>query len=327
MVITRSRATHNSAGGAGGAVFQQGQYGSITRTHFDGNRAAGAGGAIAGGATIVLSTVAGNQAGANGGGIDGGASIANSTVAGNQSGANGGGIAFSSNELGFISNSTISGNRAASSGGGIHTLAGPPYYDPTRPGLGVENSTIANNRADADGGGIGASGGSSTTELSSVTVARNLADADSAAGGLGGGLYQGAGDVISARNTIVALNVLGAGATGPDCFNASAGFDSVGHNLIGDADGCTGFDASGDLIGGPLRLGKLADNPTKGLPSRRVSGWCRGKPCGLTKTIALRRGSRAINRAGSDAPTKDQRGVRRGKKPDIGAYERAGKKR
>ena len=122
------------------------------------------------------------------------------------------------------------------------------------------NSTIANNRAGGDGGGIGASGGSSTTELSAVTVARNLADADSVGGGLGGGLYQGAGDVISVANTIVALNALGAGATGPDCFNASTGFDSLGHNLIGDVDGCTGFDAPGDLIGGPLRLGKLADN-------------------------------------------------------------------
>ena len=195
----------------------------------------------------------------------------------------------------------------------------------------MENSTIANNRADGDGGGIGAFGGSSTTELIAVTVARNLANADSVGGGLGGGLYQGAGDVISVQNTIVALNALGAGATGPDCFSASAGFDSVGHNLIGNADGCTGFDAAGDLIGGPLKLGKLADNPTKGLPSRRVSGWCRWNPCGLTKTIALMPGSRAIDRADPNASPRvvsvDQRHVKRDKKPDIGAYERVAKKR
>ena len=174
------------------------------------------------------------------------------------------------------------------------------------------NSTIANNRAGGDGGGIGAFGGDSTTELIAVTVARNLADADSAGGGLGGGLYQGAGDVISVQNTIVALNALGTGATGPDCFNASTGFDSLGHNLIGNADGCTGFDAPGDLIGGPLKLGKLADNG------------------GPTKTIALMRGSRAIDRADPNAPPRvvigDQRHVKRDKKPDIGAYERVGKK-
>ena len=104
------------------------------------------------------------------------------------------------------------------------------------------------------------------------------------------------------------LNALGAGATGPDCFNASAGFDSLGHNLIGDATGCTGFDAPGDLFGGALKLGKLAGNG------------------GPTKTIALKQGSRAINGADSKAPPKDQRGVKRGKKPDIGAYERVAKK-
>ncbi len=316
LVITRSRATHNSAGGDGGAVSQPHVSATYTRTHLDGNRASGAGGAIstAGasgcctGVGITNSTVVGNRSGADGGGIDGGAGIIDSTVAGNQSGANGGGIAFSGNELGSISNSTISGNRAAFSGGGIHTLAGtPPVGDP-RPGLRVGNSTIANNRAGGDGGGIGAFGGDSTTELIAVTVARNLADADSVGGGLGGGLYQGAGDVISVQNTIVALNALGAGATGPDCFNASTGFDSLGHNLIGNVDGCTGFVAPGDLIGGPLRLGKLADNG------------------GPTKTIALKRGSRAIDRRGPRCSPRvvigDQRDVKRDKKPDIGAYER-----
>ena len=60
--------------------------------------------------------------------------------------------------------------------------------------------------------------------------------------------------------------------------------------------------------GGALKLGKLATNG------------------GPTKTVALKKGSRAINHAGPDAPELDQRGVKRGKKPDIGAYERVKKK-
>ncbi|MGZ5334356.1 MAG: choice-of-anchor Q domain-containing protein, partial [Solirubrobacterales bacterium] len=186
-------------------------------------------------------------------------------------------------------------------------------------GISVENSTIADNRAGGDGGGIGAFGensspfgGNSTTRLNGVTVARNLADSDSAGGGLGGGLYLGGGldglDAISVRNTIVALNAVGAGASGRDCFNASASFGSLGHNLIGDPTGCAGFDAAGDLFGGALKLGKLAGNG------------------GPTKTIALKRGSRAINHAGSGVPKHDQRGVKRDKKPDIGAYERVATK-
>jgi hypothetical protein len=296
--IINSRATSNSAGGNGGMASVDGVATEVRRTHLSGNRAAGAGGAIFSATNYDSKTL-----------------IYQSIVAGNESGAYGGGLAIN----GAVYNSTVSGNRAASSGGGIHT----GYR-----GLTVVSSTIANNRAGGDGGGIGVgpfgvgggageAPGPSTTELNGVTVARNVADSDSAGGGLGGGLYQSGGDVISdqggagvisVRNTIVALNVLGAGASGRDCFNASAGFDSLGHNLIGDATGCTGFDAAGDLIGGRLKLGKLAGNG------------------GPTKTVALGPGSRAINGADSKAPPKDQRGVKRRKKSDIGAYERVAKK-
>jgi hypothetical protein len=87
----------------------------------------------------------------------------------------------------------------------------------------------------------------------------------------------------------------------------SAAFFSLGHNLIGNPDGCTGFGAT-DLSGGKLGLGKLADNG------------------GPTKTIALMKGSRAIGHGDPDAVRVDQRGVKRDKKPDIGAYERRAKK-
>jgi len=42
---------------------------------------------------------------------------------------------------------------------------------------------------------------------------------------------------------------------------------------------------------------------------------------GPTKTHALRRSSRAIDKGPPDAPRKDQRGVRR-RDPDIGSFER-----
>ena len=43
---------------------------------------------------------------------------------------------------------------------------------------------------------------------------------------------------------------------------------------------------------------------------------------GPTKTVALKKGSPAIGKAGSSPPKCDQRGVKRDAKPDIGAYER-----
>ncbi len=183
----------------------------------------------------------------------------------------------------------------------------------------VEDSTIANNRADGVGGGIGSFGESgvpsahSTIELDAVTVAYNVAN-EGRCRCAGGGLYEGAGNVISARNTIVALNSLASGGTaGRDCDSfASEGLHSLGHNLIGDRIGCAGFGVAGDLFGGPLRLGRLADNG------------------GPTRTIALMRGSRAIDRGDPTAPPGvvlvDQRGVKRDKKPDIGAYERTRKR-
>ena len=154
-------------------------------------------------------------------------------------------------------------------------------------------------------------------ELDHVTVARNQAwtgldTEEGTHGGSGGGIFTARGDSLSIHNTVVALNTVATRqghAVASDCslFFDSAPFLSLGHNLIGTANGCTGFGAS-DLFGGKLGLGKLADNG------------------GPTKTIALMKGSRAIGRAEPDALRVDQRGVKRGKKPDIGAYERRAKK-
>ncbi len=195
-----------------------------------------------------------------------------------------------------IIDSTISGNKSNGNGGGVSLSSAAR--------VNVTNSTIANNRANGSGGGI-ATLNSSVARLNAVTVARNVADKDGGGGGFGGGLFQGAGSTIRVENTLVALNTVNfPGATGFDCYNETTDFDSQGHNLLTDDNGCTGFDGPGDLVRANPKLGQLADNG------------------GPTKTIALRKDSPAIDRGGSDAPARDQRGVKRGGHPDIGAYER-----
>ena len=282
-----------------------------------GNAAAGDGGAVyvdgSPGKLLPIDSVRAthNSAGGSGGAFFGtGLAIRYSTVANNRSGSQGGGIALSGpGSRGAVLWSTVSGNRAALSGGGIHTTAQGSGAAPGERGLFVSDSTIANNRAGGNGGGIAASGGNSTSVLSGDTIARNAAGA----GQRGGGLYQGNGDAIDVQNTILALNLAGARAS--DCFGESNGLASQGHNLIGNAGGCFGFGAAGDLFGGRLALGRLANNGG-------ALHWTYGRPL---KTIALGRGSRAIDHA-LHTSAFDERGVARGTKQDIGAYERVVKR-
>ena len=318
-IHSKSRLVDNVADGNGGAfattLSEPLFNGGMSTVLIKGNHAAGSGGAL-----YVESAprrflpmdrlrITHNTAGGSGGALFGsGFSIRYSTIADNRSGENGGGIALSGTGSSGFDWSTVSGNRAALSGGGVYTTApggGPVAGDR---GLFAAISTIANNRAGADGGGIAAPGGRSTTDLESVTLARNGV----AAGRLGGGLYLGDGDTVSVRNTILALNL--AGSTASDCSGGSS-VDSRGHNLIGDAHGCLGFD-TGDLFGGRLGLGKLADNGG-------ARHWTYGRPL---RTIALLRGSRAIDHAFESASGIDERGVDRGDRTDIGAYERVTKR-
>ena len=313
LQVSKSRLKKNSATGDGGALFMDGQadrvLAEVTKTRATHNRAGGAGGMAAltneAGIKISRGYVADNRATGVGGGIYSqqgnqeslAVGIDRSTITGNESGASGGGLATSFTE---VTNSTISANRAANDGGGI--VARIPAKTGGAMSVQVENSTIANNAAGASGGGVSADSGFASARLVATTVVRNTA-------GQGGGLYQGSGDTLAVQNTIVALNRSGAPASGPDCFAATAGFPSQGHNLIGDPSGCGGFTAPGDQIGGALKLGKPADNG------------------GPTKTVNLKSGSRAINAADPTAlPPQvvrvDQRGVRRDNRPDIGAYER-----
>ncbi len=256
-----------------------------------GKTSSGSGGGIEldhGSLGLAKSAVSGN-AGFNGGGIEtsGPLTISKSTISGNSSAAGCcGGIYSNSGGAATINRSTISGNFADGCCGGIGTEGDL---------LSVTNSTIAGNVTNGSGGGVN----SGATLLNSVTVVRNRAEANDIGTGDGGGIYRFEGSFV-VRNSIVALNTVGQGGGSPDCFGS---FSSAGVNLLTSLSGCTGFGPPNILTSDP-KLGSLKNNG------------------GPTKTIALLKRSPAINHAGSGAPSRDQRGVKRGKHPDIGAYEK-----
>lgn len=133
-------------------------------------------------------------------------------------------------------------------------------------------------------------------DILNSTIAFNGASA------IGGGIWT-TGPAPSITNTIVANNTATAG---PD---VSGTVISLGHNLIGDGAGSTGFGATGDQVGVDPLLGPLADHG------------------GPTWTCVLLADSPAIDGAEtSSAPAVDQRGIARpyGAAADIGAYERTG---
>ncbi|MGZ5359740.1 MAG: choice-of-anchor Q domain-containing protein [Solirubrobacterales bacterium] len=309
----KSRATHNRSGGAGGAIFSYCGL-DVGSSYIGDNSARGPGGGIFSPGMTVPPEATTSDPSEWGSSLE----MSQSTVTGNRSGSYGGGIAFDAGSGGSTSRSTISGNAASTSGGGIGIAA--PTAKPAVT-VGVENSTLANNTAGRDGGGIGSNdpttlfGSHATVALDHVTIARNQANTALVSGvqraGLGGGLYEEDEDNFTVHNTLVALNTV-ATFHKPQASDCATPFGnpitSLGHNLVGNPVGCNGFGAAGDLFGGKLKLGKLADNG------------------GPTKTIALMKGSRAIGHGDPDAVRVDQRGVKRDKKPDIGAYERRAKK-
>jgi CSLREA domain-containing protein len=270
---------------------------TLTDCTVSGNTGGGGGGGFfAQTATVTRCTVSGNVA-TFGGGIDAGTvTLTNSTVSGNTAASDSGGI--NANDV-TLTNCTVSGNAAVSgSGGGINA-----------PRVTLTNCTVSGNVAGTTGGGIADSDGGT---LLNCTVAENVAH-------VGGGLFYGAGLTFSVKNTIVALNLVDVGGTGPD---VNGFFTTGGHNLIGDGTGGDGFTngTSGDIVGtdaSPIdpRLGALRNNG------------------GPTKTMALLAGSPAIDHGDNGLlPPTDQRGFGFPRRKDgngdglavadIGAFER-----
>ena len=278
----------------------------VVRSRVAGNRTTdGTGGGIEAfdsRVTIVRSKIVANRPDNAGGGValSGGSVLrmSRTTVSGNRAGAGVGGV-YLFEASGSIKASTISGNSTApdSSVGGVTLQSfGPPST------LAITNSTIAGNSAGEGGGGVSAVGPQAAISLRNVTVARNDGDSSGDGGDGGGGLLQENNATFSVVNSLIALNR--AGPSPDDCAGV---FASGGGNLLTTIPPtCEGIDpdVGGDFLRPTPKIGQLKRNG------------------GPTKTIALKRGSPAINKAvSSEAPKRDQRGVRR-KNPDIGAFER-----
>ncbi|MBS1795039.1 MAG: right-handed parallel beta-helix repeat-containing protein [Acidobacteria bacterium] len=223
----------------------------------------------------------------------GSVTLRDSTVSNNTS-TLGGGLFIMTDALGdyaraTVDRTTISGNTATQSGGGIYN-AGV---------LNVTNSTISGNTAGTFGGGIFAQGGTFDNTGGHVNYS-TITDNHAGASG-GGGIFALSGRRIVVANSIVAGNT-NTGNSTPDIAN---GFQSDGHNLVGNPNGSSGYVAT-DLTNVNPQLGALADNG------------------GLNRTHAIPCTSPAADVADpAFSFATDQRGGARPANglPDIGAYE------
>ncbi len=164
----------------------------------------------------------------------------------------------------------------------------------------ITNSTVTENAAratvaasgsataGAEGGGIYVA--SSALRLVNATVARNRLTAQGSAHfAVGGGIYSSVA-TLQLRGTLLAGNSAG-GA--PEC---SGPMSSLGYNLIAKMAGCTGLTAKpSDRRNTNAKLGTF------------------GLHGGATRTVALKKGSPALNRIPKTSckVKSDQRGVKR----------------
>jgi CSLREA domain-containing protein len=320
--ISGNDATRNNEGGGGIVSF--GGIVNVTNSTISDNSARIGGGIhnfSSGEVNVVNSTIHNNLAerGGGGGGIFNQAgiiTITNSTISSNRavsgtSGAGEGGGIFNAAGTVSVTNSTISGSEA-DAGGGIFNS-----HSSGRGIVNVTNSTISDNSASA---GAGIDNGNGTVNVTNSTIRGNFAAGFNEGGG---GIQNRTSGPFNVKSSIIALNT--AAGSGPDVFGT---FTSQGFNLIGKADGSSGFSAPTDLTGtiaSPLDP-KLDPN---GLQDNG----------GPTRTVALLAGSPAIDkgtRIGLQGPLLvDQRGTgfprtfddpaiapaAGGDNTDIGAFE------
>ncbi|MGA2176163.1 MAG: choice-of-anchor Q domain-containing protein [Verrucomicrobiota bacterium] len=273
--------------GSGGGLYDQSSP-TLTSCTFAGNTA-GPGGSGGAGGSGYSSFQSIYPPGAGGSGGDGG------------TGGSGGGICC----LGFFQTIACTITTNVGGEGGNGGQGGTAL--PNSRGAGGNGGNGGNGGSGGGGGGVNNQGGGSTT-FQNVLAAQNL----SGAGGLPGS--GGAGGPGTPRGANGSAGANGPDGSGPDLLGD---FTSNGHNLIGLADGNSGFTDGvlGDIVGSgtPLdaRLGPLANNG------------------GFALTCALLAGSPALD-SGDDtlldpplSVTTDERGLprRSGSHVDIGAFE------
>lgn len=289
----------STATGRGGGVFHQGtDILSINACRFEYNESYSDGAAIAatnGTVVIQFSTFESNRSAADGGAVAllGGAapaSLVSSLFSANIAGGSGGALAIGSTAIAVIDRCTMDNNRAEY-GGGIDNMGT----------LTVTTSTISGNTSAFRGGGIRSGG---TLDLDYTTIARNSTSS-------GGGLT--AQGPVNMRRTLIAEN---SAKSSVDVFGA---IQSLGHNLVGEGEGSSGWNGTTDLVG-------TAEKPMiAALDDLRSND-------AVTKTHALLMCSRAIDAATASPVLPldfDQRSVTRTiegdhdgtANPDIGAFE------
>jgi hypothetical protein len=252
--------------------------------------------------TITNSNISGNTTGGVGGGMllaSAHLVMSGSTISGNSASAGSGGGIYAVDSSATLTNDTLSGNVAGQGGGGIAQTTTLPFAGTRRAGpaslaaqaklLPDQGGRILNTVAGASKEAVKAKAGPDDITLGWVTLAGNSAQT-------GGGIFNEAGLVVTASDTVVAGNI-GANCSGP--------VTSGGYNL--DTSNDCGFNAAGDRSNSDPRLGGLANNG------------------GPTQTMALQTGSAALDAGdpGCPPPASDQRGIRRpqGVACDIGAFE------
>jgi hypothetical protein len=280
-----------------------------------GNSGAGGGGILnAGTLTLRTAVVSGNTAGAGGAGAAGGGPPGPVGCVGGAGGAGGsGGGIYNAGTL-TLTASFVSGNRAGSGGDGGR---GAPAVGTSATGS----------------GGAGGSGGAvfstskTVTLVNSTLVDNSVGDGgvggQRAAGGNGGALavFRGAGTIV---NATIAHNLGG----GIFVVSTAPREEVRLENTIVASNGhaqCIGI-GPGAVIGAGHNL-SFGDQPCPGLQANPRLATPRDNG-GPTETLALRRGSPAINRVPkrhAHCPATDQRGVRRPQRGacDIGAFEYA----
>lgn len=321
--ISSASLNENTAGRSGGAVYQadESQF-SIDRAQLNGNAAGDNGGAIANNSASGQLSIAGIEIGNNTAGVSGGAvystaanevTLVSATLRNNAAETGDGGALYIGENARLTANETeVSDSSAGRSGGALfnggtaaigelalvdnEAIAGGAIANTGT--LEAVNVTISGNRARGNGGGISTAGEQANLLLRNSTLTNNGAALS------GGGIRELAAQPAQLLNTIVAGNNSAAAA------DVSGHFIDAGHNLIGQADGSTGFTRS-FLVGAatsPLdpKLAPIAANGSR------------------YRNHLPQADSPAINAGVStQLPSSDQRGGDRviGSAVDIGAIE------
>ncbi|MEM7147728.1 MAG: choice-of-anchor Q domain-containing protein [Verrucomicrobiota bacterium] len=192
---------------------------------------------------------------------------------GNASGASqttGGGINALLNSCIEIDNCAITDNTASDSGGGIHcltttltitnssidnntasTLHGGGIALTGNSPTSIANTTLAHNTCEKNGGGLHVDDFSDAS-IAHCTITKNTADGGSPSpSDGGGGIWVAPFGGVDIINTIVAGNFDSPNTGGESLDNPDVNgvFFSDGYNLIGNANGSTGFNETGDQAG------------------------------------------------------------------------------